>query len=135
MIGIEGCLSEVMSIPGALDAILVEPISGMAILGKGVPDPVRSAAGLTETFRAALEGVAMASPEGTVRIDDMIITTETSYHLIRPIEMAVQGTLLICLRMDLERSNLALARRRLCTITDQLTDQLTAQSTAQSTAQ
>jgi len=120
VIGIEDCLSEVMSIPGALDAILVEPISGMAILAEGLPDSARSAAGLTETFRAALEGIALASPEGTVRIGDMIITTETSHHLIRPIEMVFDGPLLICLRLDLERSNLALARRRLGTIADQL---------------
>ncbi|GAA4594326.1 hypothetical protein GCM10023194_60860 [Planotetraspora phitsanulokensis] len=120
MIGIEDCLSEVMSIPGALDAVLVEPVSGMAVMGSGLPDPARSAAGLTETFRAALEGIALASPEGTVRIDNMIITTETSHHLIKTIEMVFDGPLLICLRLDLERSNLALAQWRLGTITDQL---------------
>ncbi|MEZ0075633.1 roadblock/LC7 domain-containing protein [Planotetraspora sp. GP83] len=121
MIGIEDCLSEAMSIPGALDAILVDHTSGMAVAGEGVPDPARSAVGLTEAFRATLDGIALSSADGTAaRIEDVIITTDTSYHLIRPMEMMFDGPLLICLRLDLERSNLALARRRLRTITHQL---------------
>ncbi|MCT9930917.1 roadblock/LC7 domain-containing protein [Planotetraspora sp. A-T 1434] len=121
MIGIEDCLSEAMSIPGALDAILVDHTSGMAVAGEGVQDPARSALGLTEAFRATLDGIALSSADGTAaRIEDVIITTDTSYHLIRPMEMMFDGPLLICLRLDLEHSNLALARRRLRTITHQL---------------
>ncbi|MEW9532215.1 roadblock/LC7 domain-containing protein [Microbispora sp. NPDC049125] len=120
MIGIEDCLSEAMSIPGALGAILVDHTSGMAVAEKGMPDPARSAAGLSEAFRATIDGVAVSSPEGSFRVEDLIITTDTSYHLIRPMEMMFDGPLLVCLRLDRERANLALARRRLLTITDQL---------------
>jgi hypothetical protein len=119
VIGIEDCLVEAMSIPGALGAIVVDHTSGMAVAEKGVPDPARSAVGLSEAFRATVDAVAMTSPEGAFRIEDVIVTTDTSYHLIRPVEMIFDGPLLICLRLDLDRSNLALARRRLRTITDE----------------
>ncbi|WP_182906552.1 roadblock/LC7 domain-containing protein [Microbispora sp. H13382] len=120
MIGIEDCLSEAMSIPGALGAILVDHTSGMAVAGKGIPDPGRAAAGLSEAYRATLHGIALASEETGFRIEDVIVTTGTAYHLVRPMEMMFDGPLLLCVRLDVERSNLALARRRLRTITDEL---------------
>ncbi|GIH69737.1 hypothetical protein [Sphaerimonospora thailandensis] len=124
MIRIEDCLSEAMSIPGALHAVLVNHASGTAVAmegaaegaAEGTPDPARAAAGMTEAFRAMLDGIALASAGGRDRIEDAIITTETSYHLIRPLEMAVDGPLLLCLRLDMERANLALARLRLRTL-------------------
>ena len=123
MIGIEDCLAEVMEIPGALDAIVVDHTSGLAVAAEGLPDPGRSAAGLSETFRATLDGVALTSPDGTVRVEDMIIKTDRGYHLITPLETLFDGPLLICLRLDLERSNLAMARWRMHTISHQLVAQ------------
>lgn len=120
MIGIDECLSEAMAIPGALDAILVDHTSGMAVAAKGLSDPGRSAAGLSETFRATLDGLAMSTPAGTVQVEDMIVTTDQGYHLIKPMETMFDGPLLICLRLDAGRANLALARRRLQSISHQL---------------
>lgn len=120
MIGIDECLSEVMAIPGALDAIIVDHTSGMAVAAEGLSDPGRSAAGLSETYRATLNGLALSSPDGTIRIEDVIVTTEQGYHLIKPMETIFDGPLLLCLRLDLHRSNLALARRQLNTISHQL---------------
>ena len=84
MLGIEDCLAEVMAIPGALDAVLIDQTSGMAVAtggGSRHTDVEKSAAGLSEILRATLDGLAVASPGGTIRIRDMIITTDDGHHL------------------------------------------------------
>ncbi|GAA3441580.1 roadblock/LC7 domain-containing protein [Planomonospora venezuelensis] len=123
MLGIEECLTEVMAIPGALDAIMIDQTSGMAVgVGGGSrhTDVEKSAAGLSETLRATLDGLATASPTGTVRINDMIVTTDSGHHLLRPLETIFDGPLVIYVRLDLERSNLALARHRLQSLSGRL---------------
>ncbi|MEV5501388.1 hypothetical protein AB0M50_38945, partial [Nonomuraea fuscirosea] len=48
MLGIDTCLAEVMSIPGALDAMLVDHTSGMAVAfssASGVGGPVHLSPG------------------------------------------------------------------------------------------
>ncbi|MER5320468.1 roadblock/LC7 domain-containing protein [Streptosporangium roseum] len=123
MLGIEDCLAEVMAIPGALDAILIDQTSGMAVAvggGSRHVDTEKSAAGLSETLRATLDGLATTSPGGTIRISDMIITTDNGHHLLRPLETVFDGPLVIYVRLDLERSNLALARHRLQALSGRL---------------
>lgn len=123
MLGIEDCLTEVMAIPGALDAILIDQTSGMAVAvggGSRHADTEKSAAGLSETLRATLDGLATTSPGGTIRISDMIITTDNGHHLLRPLETVFDGPLVIYVRLDLERSNLALARHRLQALSGRL---------------
>ncbi|MEO3857079.1 roadblock/LC7 domain-containing protein [Acrocarpospora sp. B8E8] len=120
MITIEDCLVEAMSIPGALGAILVDHASETAVATRGRSDPERSASGLSEAFRAIQTGLALSSPTGTVRIDDVIITTDQGYQLIRPMDTPVDGPLLICVQLDLNRANLGLARHRLQSISRQL---------------
>ncbi|SEG93112.1 hypothetical protein SAMN05444920_10839 [Nonomuraea solani] len=123
MLGIDTCLAEVMSIPGALDAMLVDHTSGMAVAfssSSGV-DADRSAAAITEALRATTDGLARSSPGEVVRIDDMLVTTDKGHHLLRPLETVFEGPLVIYVRLDLERSNLALARHRLASISSRLT--------------
>ncbi|WP_214104925.1 roadblock/LC7 domain-containing protein [Acrocarpospora catenulata] len=120
MIGIEECLAEAMAIPGALCAMLVDHASGTAIAGQGAADLEGSAAGLRECYRATQGGLAMSSPDGTVRIEDVIVTTDHGYQLILPMETPFDGPLLMCLRLDRGRANLALARLRLRSISHQL---------------
>lgn len=122
MLGIEDCLTEVMAIPGALDAILIDQTSGTAVGvgGDHQADTEQSAAGLSETLRATLDGLAATSPGGTVRISDMIITTDNGHHLLKPLETVFDGPLVIYVRLDLERSNLALARHRLQALSGRL---------------
>ncbi|MEU6713585.1 roadblock/LC7 domain-containing protein [Nonomuraea sp. NPDC046802] len=123
MLGLDTCVAEVMSIPGALDAMLLDHTSGMAVAVSGASgaDTARSAAALTETLRATTDGLARACPGEVVRIDDMLVTTDKGHHLLRPLETVFDGPLVIYLRLDLERSNLALARHRLRSISSQLT--------------
>ncbi|MEV0164487.1 roadblock/LC7 domain-containing protein [Nonomuraea fuscirosea] len=123
MLGIDTCLAEVMSIPGALDAMLVDHTSGMAVAfssASGV-DADRSAAALTEALRATTDGLARSCPGDVVRIDDMLVTTDKGHHLLRLLETVFEGPLVIYVRLDRERSNLALARHRLQNISSALT--------------
>ncbi|GHH67181.1 hypothetical protein GCM10017673_13920 [Streptosporangium violaceochromogenes] len=116
MLGIEDCLAEVMAIPGAVDAMVIDQTSGTAVAaggGEGNLDVGRSAAGLSETLRATADGLASTSAGGTVRISDMIITTDDGHHLLKPLETVFDGPLVMYVRLDSKRSNIALARHRL----------------------
>ncbi|MFG2075715.1 roadblock/LC7 domain-containing protein [Nonomuraea maritima] len=123
MLGIDSCLAEVMAIPGALDAMLVDHTSGMAVAfsnDSGV-DADRSAAALTEALRATTDGLARTCPGEVVRVDDMLVTTDKGHHLLRLLETVFEGPLVLYVRLDLERSNIALARHRLQSISSRLT--------------
>ena len=120
MIGIEDCMTEALAIPGASGAILVDHTSGTAVATQGLRDPDRSAAGLSEAFRALMDGLALSSPDGTVLIQDVIITTDRGFQVIRAMETMFDGPLLICVQLDGERANVALARQRLQAISRQL---------------
>ncbi|MEU0517178.1 roadblock/LC7 domain-containing protein [Streptosporangium sp. NPDC006007] len=123
MLGIEDCLAEVMAIPGALDVILIDQTSGTAVATRGGSSRVdveRSAAGLSETLRATVDGLASASSGGTVRIRDVIITTDDGHHLLKPLETVFDGPLVIYLRLDSQRANLALARHHLQALSGRL---------------
>jgi len=123
LLGLDNCLTEVMAIPGALDAMLVDHTSGMAVAVSGPPqgvDAETSAAALTETLRATVDGLARSCPGETVRVDDMLITTDKGHHLLRMLDTLFGGPLVIYVRLDLERSNLALARYRLSALSTRL---------------
>lgn len=120
---IEGCLTDILAIPGVLDALVIEGGGATAIAtGRTAPhlDPAASAVALSETLRATLDGLALTSPSGTVRVEDVIVTSDQGHHLLRPLDTAVGGSILLYLRLDLARSNLALARHRLRAISDRL---------------
>ncbi|MEU4544049.1 roadblock/LC7 domain-containing protein [Nonomuraea dietziae] len=124
MLGLDDCLAEVMAIPGALDAMVVDHTSGMAVAATGADgdvDAARSAAAISETLRVTMDGLAHSAPGGTVRVDDMLVTTDKGHHLLRPLETPFESPLVIYVRLDRERANLALARFRLQAISRQLT--------------
>ncbi|MEV0589017.1 roadblock/LC7 domain-containing protein [Nonomuraea sp. NPDC050310] len=121
MLGLDDCLSEVMAIPGAIDALVLDHNSGMAVAAGGSgTDPEYSAAALSETLRVMTDGIAQTSSGGTVRIEDMIVVSDRGYHLFRPLETRFDGPLVIYVHLDLERSNLALARHLLHSISSRL---------------
>ncbi|GAA2687551.1 MULTISPECIES: roadblock/LC7 domain-containing protein [Nonomuraea] len=124
MLGLDDCLAEVMAIPGALDAMVVDHASGMAVAATGADgdvDAARSAAAISETLRVTMDGLAQSAPGGTVRVDDMLVTTDKGHHLLRPLETPFESPLVIYVRLDRDRANLALARFRLQAISRQLT--------------
>lgn len=111
---IELALKEAMSIPGALGATLVDYDSGMSLGSAGGGEWLDldvAAAGNTEVVRAKLR--VMASLGLDDAIEDILITLNRQYHLIRPLTARGNSTLFLYLALDRERANLALARHSL----------------------
>ncbi|MDO9436911.1 hypothetical protein [Hydrogenophaga sp.] len=102
-------LNELMQTEGAMCAALVDYNSGMLLesVGSGV-DLELAAAGNTEVVRAKLK--TMKSLNLNAKIEDILISLDTQYHIIRPVEKH-QG-LFIYYVLDRSRSNLAMARRK-----------------------
>lgn len=112
---IETALKEAMEIDGALGVALVDHDSGMALgtLGGGrYLDLEVAAAGNTEVVRAKMRTLA-ALNLGDQKIDDILITLTTQYHLIRLLTSRQGGGLFLYLALDRDKANLAMARHRL----------------------
>ncbi|WCM92807.1 hypothetical protein M5C99_21090 [Acidovorax sp. NCPPB 2350] len=109
MASLQDSLNQLLGIDGALCSALVDSSSGMLLgsAGSGV-DMELAAAGNTEVVRAKLKTIRSLGLND--KIDDILITLGRQYHVIRP-SSGHEG-LFIYLVLDKERSNLALARRK-----------------------
>jgi hypothetical protein len=119
---IDLALKESMSIAGAVGVALVDYDSGMSLgtLGGGELDLDVAAAGNTEVVRAKLRVMASLALHDT--IEDILITLNRQYHLIRPLSAAKGNpTLFLYLVLDREHANLALARHYLKRVEAKLT--------------
>ncbi len=102
-------ISELLKIEGGIACAVVDANSGM-VLGKegnGVNLDV-AAAGQTEVVRAKLKTMKALGIKD--KIEDILITLNSQYHIIRPI--AEKPGLFIYLVLDKAKSNLAMARYR-----------------------
>ncbi|GGX18813.1 hypothetical protein [Streptomyces lomondensis] len=136
MPGIDESLLEAMRLPGARGASVVDWISGLALGTVGdAPggDPEATAAETAELARLATESGALApgalapaagAPGGPSRkeppVQDLIITTADSYHLLRFVTTTFDSTVFLHLWLDRADGNLALARIRLAELADRL---------------
>jgi len=102
-------LNQLMQTEGALCAALVDHTSGMLLesVGSGM-DLELAAAGNTEVVRAKLK--TMKSLNLTGQIEDILISLDHQYHIIRPVEK--HEGLFIYYVLDRSRANLAMARRK-----------------------
>jgi hypothetical protein len=109
MADINETLSGLMSIDGAVGTALVDYESGM-ILGTqgGGVDLELAGAGNTEVVKAKMKTMESLGIEGA--IEDILITLDNQFHIIRPTQ-SIDG-LFIYLVLDKAKSNLALARRK-----------------------
>ncbi len=112
-------MTTAMAIDGAMAAALVDFDSGMtlATAGGGV-DLELAAAGNTEVVRAKLRVMDSLGLED--RIEDILITLGSQFHLIRLVSSASGQGLFIYLVLTRDRANLAMARRQLQTIEQSL---------------
>ena len=111
MASIETSLKEAMTIDGAMGVALVDYTSGLTLgtLGGGPMDMTVAAAGNTDVVRANMRALMMLdSPEV---IEDVLITLDSQYHLIRPLRRG--ETLFLYLALHKEGANLGLARHLL----------------------
>lgn len=118
MSNIKITLDELMTLDGAMCAAAVDYSSGMMLgsIGSGL-DLEIAAAGNTEVIRAKMKTMKNLGLRDS--IDDILITLGTQYHLIRP-SMRNDGIFLYFV-LDKQRSNLAMARRKLQDVDKDLT--------------
>ncbi|GAA2445612.1 hypothetical protein [Streptomyces macrosporus] len=131
MPGIDECLLEAMTLPGARGAAVVDWTSGLALGAVGDPaggDHETTAAETAELARMAAEHTAFAAPGAAGRgepgkgdpVEDLIVTTRTGYHLLRFVERVFDAGLFVHLWLDRDDGNLALARIRLRHLAERL---------------
>ncbi|MFB7557033.1 hypothetical protein [Streptomyces brevispora] len=131
MPGIDECLLDVMRLPGARGAAVVDWTSGLALGTIGDSpngDHEATAAETAEVARMAAEqpAFALGSPQpppatadgkgvtGTGSpVEDVIVTTRSGYHILRFVETAFDSSVFLHLWLDRAEGNLALARIRL----------------------
>ncbi|UXY31994.1 hypothetical protein [Streptomyces sp. HUAS TT20] len=122
MTSVEVSLKEMMAgVDGALGAAVVDYTSGMALGtlggGKGL-DLTVAAAGNTDVIRAEVRTMEHLGLKGLV--EDILITLEKQYHLIRLVAGRNGNGLFLYLVLDKTRSNLAMARHQLKKVEEQL---------------
>ncbi|MFV2013183.1 MULTISPECIES: hypothetical protein [unclassified Micromonospora] len=114
MASLDTALKDAMSIEGAIGAALVDYSSGMTLGtagGSAEMDLAVAAAGNTDVVRAKMRTLEMLKiADG---IEDILITLDTQYHLIRPVSSRSGQGLFFYLALNRSRSNLALARHHL----------------------
>ncbi|CAM5384606.1 MULTISPECIES: hypothetical protein [Streptomyces] len=132
MPGIDECLLEVMRLPGARGASVVDWTSGLALGTIGdspngdheataaeTAEVARMTAEQPAFARLGAEGERTAEPPSTP-VEDVIVTTHDGYHMLRFVETAFDSSVFLHLWMDRSAGNLALARRRLGELAERL---------------
>ncbi|WAZ26531.1 hypothetical protein STRCI_008114 [Streptomyces cinnabarinus] len=115
MASVEVSLKEMMAgVEGALGAAVVDYTSGMALgtLGGGKElDLNIAAAGNTDVIRAKVRTMEQLGLKG--QIEDILITLDHQYHVIRLLTGRAGNGLFLYLVLDKAHSNLAMARHQL----------------------
>ncbi|MFF8913775.1 hypothetical protein ACF08M_10715 [Streptomyces sp. NPDC015032] len=137
MPGIDECLLEVMRLPGARGAAVVDWTSGLALgtIGESPHgDHEATAAETAEVARMAAEqpafapeptGPSAAAPDEAAAgapppVEDVIVTTRAGYHILRFVETSFDSSVFVHLWLDRAEGNLALARIRLGEMAERL---------------
>jgi hypothetical protein len=118
---LEQSLKEAMNITGAIGVALVDFDSGMMLGsagGGGGLDLEVAAAGNTEVVRAKMNTMAQLGLNDA--IEDILITLGEQYHLIRIVDAGTGTGLFFYLALHRSQANLAMARRQLSAIEQEL---------------
>jgi hypothetical protein len=114
MADLDTSLKDAMTIEGAIGVCVVDYTSGMTlgVMGGGTDlDLGIAAAGNTDVVRAKMRTLEMLKlPDN---IEDILITLDTQYHLIRPLTSREGRGLFLYLALSRSRANLGLARHQL----------------------
>jgi hypothetical protein len=114
--GITDLLGRAVAIGGATDASLVDRTTGWALDAAGAAPAAVDVADLVD---AVLHGSAWAPGVASDSVEDVVVTTGRAHHLIRPVRTGSDPRVVLHLRLDRARGNLALARRQLAAIVDE----------------
>jgi hypothetical protein len=114
-------LKEAAQIDGAIGAAIVDRASGMALGTVGGDkhfDLTVAAAANTDVVNTKMRVMEMLGIPGG--IEDILVTLETQYHLIRPVTGRSGQGLFLYLALRKDRANLAMARHQLRVIEQNL---------------
>lgn len=114
MADLDTSLKDAMTIEGAIGVALVDYTSGMTLGvmgGGGELDLTVAAAGNTDVVRAKMRTLELLNLPDS--IEDILITLDSQYHLIRPISSREGRGLFLYLALSRSRANLGLARHQL----------------------
>jgi hypothetical protein len=114
-------LKEAMNITGAIGIALVDYDSGMMLGSAGggaALDLEIAAAGNTEVVRAKMNTMQQLGLKE--KIEDILITLDSQYHLIRLVDDSKAPGLFFYLALNKSQANLAMARRQLSAIESEL---------------
>src|SRR3982751_6968234 len=84
--GVDHCLIEVMAIPGAVGASIVDYTTGFPVATTGAApndDHEAAAVGTADVVQAATSRALFVSAVPHDLLEDLIITTAAGYHLLR----------------------------------------------------
>jgi hypothetical protein len=119
---VDTALKEAMGIDGAIAVALVDWESGLCLGTQGggkLLDINLAAAGTTDVVRSKMR--TMESLHLNDSIEDMLITLEKQYHLIRLLKNPRNGSgLFLYLVLDRGKANLALARHNLARVESEI---------------
>ena len=120
MADVETSLKEALTISGAIGAALVDYDSGMTLgtAGGGEMDLDVAAAGNTDVVRAKMRTMEQLGLDD--EIEDILITLGGAFHLIRLVKSARGSGLFFYLAINKSQANLAMARRQLANIEQNL---------------
>ncbi len=121
MTTLDQTLKEAMNITGAIGVALVDFDSGMMLASQGgapIIDLEIAAAGNTEVVRAKVNTMKQLGLDDD--IEDILITLGGQYHLIRLVGGTKGQGLFFYLALNRSQANLAMARRQLAALEDDL---------------
>ncbi|HSU12250.1 MAG TPA: hypothetical protein VLK57_23905, partial [Pseudonocardia sp.] len=110
-------LHALLRLSGATYSCVVERDSGRVLAEVGNGEAGSGDSEGVVPYSVPRWGTAVAAMFGTTsgdELDDVMITGRRSYHLVRP--LGPDASVLVYLRLDRSRSNLAAARRELATV-------------------
>lgn len=128
MHAIADCLRRAMDIRGAIGVSLVDYTTGLALGtlgGRPYGDAASAATSAAEVIQSALQTAAYApnAVAGQLNgdgVEDVILTTGGSYHLLRLIRTGFDSRLILHLWLDRTDGNLAMARQRINMLAEDL---------------
>ncbi|MEV6346553.1 hypothetical protein [Actinoplanes sp. NPDC051851] len=123
MPGVDHCLQEAMTIPGAVGASIVDYTTGFPVATTGAApnaDHEAAAAGTADVVQAANSRSLFVSAIPHDLLEDLIITTAGGYHLLRIVQTEFDSRLVLYVWLDRVNGNLAVARRKMQRLTDEL---------------
>lgn len=120
MANVQSSLRKVMSIDGAIGVALVDTNDGLTLATAGGGQRINldvAGAGNLDVVRAKMKVMDQLGLDD--RIEDILITLSTQFHLIRPLERN-SVSLFLYVALDRERGNLGMARHQLRAIEAEL---------------